>query len=110
MDIGGGDFSNRFGYGLINVYWAVNDVKEIKLVVGTKEGNRIDAVAQGKVDLRAKQYTISQIPAGEYQVFGWIDVQNTDTLDCGDYLFESQVMTFEDGKKLSVNMELKELE
>ncbi len=108
-DLGDPGFDHYFGHGHVNAYWAVCDVKEIKILVGTRNGNRIDAVKESKVDLKSKTFELKDIPAGEYQVFAWIDVQNTGTIDPGDHLYESEKMTFSDGQRLQVNVDLKEV-
>ncbi len=110
MDLGSPGFDNEHGHGLVNAYWAINNVKEIKLAVGTKTGDTIDAVAQGTVDLKTGNYTLGKIPEGEFRVYGWIDVCNTGTIDDGDYLFESAPIYFEDGGRQTVNINLEEVQ
>ena len=109
IDLGTPGFDNYFGHGLVNAYWAINNVKEIKIVVGTRNGNDIEAVAEGTVDLKSQTYTLSKVPEGAYQVFGWIDVRNTNTVDAGDFFFASQTINFGTNDKQTVNIKLEEV-
>ena len=46
IPLGPDEFSIKYGYGLINAYWAVNQVDSIAIMVGTREGNIITPVAE----------------------------------------------------------------
>ncbi len=109
MDLGGGDFSNEFGYGLVNAYWAVENVQEIKIMVGTKHGSTIDVVAETSVDLRSEIFYLDGIPDGDYYVFAGVDVQKTGSFDPGDYFFASELLSFIAGEEVLVDISLEEI-
>lgn len=110
MELGIGGYNYFYGYGLVNAYWAVNNVKNIRLLVGSKQGNIIEAVAQGEIDVKDRSYILENVPSGEYQVFAWIDVQGTGKIDPGDYLAQSKTIHFTDGQIYNVNLNLVEMD
>ena len=107
FDLGSEGFDTEFGYGLVNAYWAVNQVNSIRILVGSREMDNINAVQETTVALRNGSYVIENVPAGSHSVFGWIDVNANNQIDAGDYLAESDVQTFESGS-YQVNLNLVE--
>lgn len=88
MEIGGTGYNTRYGYGLVNAYWAVNDVREMRIIQGIREGNRVTAAAEVKLEPKGGYFTMGLVP-GEYQLIAWVDVNQNDIIDAGDYYVES---------------------
>ena len=101
------DYDLEYGYGLVNAYWAVSDVKEIKIIMGTKEKNTIVPMAQTTIpnltggDFSIRTYTSDT--DGEFQIFAWIDVNRNSKVDAGDYLAESIYFNPGGTKSLQMN-------
>lgn len=93
MPLGPDLFSPNYGYGLINAYWAVNAVDEIKILLGTREGDRLDIVAETAIGLRDGNFVLDNVPPGKYQVFAWIDIQKDgNSPEPGDYFAETELL------------------
>lgn len=108
MDLGSEGFDSFYGHGLINAYWAVHDVQTIRVLVGNRQGDTIDFVTGTTVSLEERTFTLESIPDGIYRVYAWIDVQNTGSIDVGDYLAESEELLFQEGLGRLVDLILKE--
>lgn len=103
-------FDPYYGHGLINAYWAVNDVQEIQLLVGDWQDGVFDVVARNGVGLREEEFIIDNIPQGEYRILAWIDVRGNKRMEAGDYLAESELITFTGGHDYEINLVLREKE
>ncbi len=108
IDLGTTGFNSYYGHGLINAYWAVNDVQHIRILVGNRIGNKIEAVKEKKIDLRATNYSIDNIPPGEYRVYAWIDVQDNNIIEAGDYLAQTEKIVFDEMGTLNKDLVLTE--
>jgi hypothetical protein len=74
----------------------VNEVGTVALIVGTREGNTIRPAAQTEIGLGGGSFILERVPAGEYQVFAWLDVaQDGWEVEPGDYFAESLPFHFE---------------
>lgn len=109
FDLGTPGFDYETGHGLVNAYWAVENVQEIKIMVGTKHGSTIDVVAETSVDLRSEIFYLDGIPDGDYYVFAGVDVQKTGSFDPGDYFFASELLSFIAGEEVLVDISLEEI-
>lgn len=110
MPLGPKEFSEDYGYGLINAYWAVNGVETMRLIVGRREGAEITVVAETSLPARGGYFELGGIYPDEYQVFAWVDVQpGTDTLEPGDYFNESELIRLEPGRSYTVRGTVREL-
>jgi len=110
MDLGEEGFDEEYGHGLINTYWAVNNVQKIKVLVGNRNGNVIDSVWETKIDLRSQAYEIEEIPGGEYRIYAWIDVKGNGVIESGDYLAESYLIDFYEEREVELDLILTEVE
>lgn len=81
----------KYGHGLINAYWAVNDVSEMRVIQGIRTGNTMDVIAETTIDLHGGQLLLEMIPVDACQIVGWIDVNGNDIIDAGDYYVEWDV-------------------
>ncbi len=106
------------GYGLINAYWALNDVKEIKVILGREDilkeedgsikvslnDNKVVAektilLNEGFYDKEDYKFDFSfnGIEPGDYRLIGLIDVSNSSTdnnyikIEPGDYFFVEDI-------------------
>jgi len=89
--------SYHFGHGLINAYWAVNAVEEIRLIQGFRQGTEISAAVEERLPLPGHQ-ALFYLKPGEYQLIAWVDVNGNGVLDAGDYYSETEVLEFEYGQ------------
>ncbi|HPT83447.1 MAG TPA: S8 family serine peptidase [Limnochordia bacterium] len=111
MPLGEQEFSPEYGYGLINAYWAVNEVTTMRLVVGTRRGSKVDVVAEASLPAKGGYFQVTDIPPGEYQVMAWVDVRpGPDELEPGDYFNESAPITLEAGRHYTVSGTIFELD
>ena len=85
------------GYGFINAYAAVTHatLDKAKLMVLDEQLEPVSsAVAPGS----NRKFTISNVPeAGRLYVFGWLDVNDSGTLDSGDYTGRVEISTLGSG-------------
>ncbi|MBF8437743.1 S8 family serine peptidase [Halanaerobiaceae bacterium Z-7014] len=121
------------GYGLINAYWALNNVQEIRVILGKDdiledEGGSIkinrnhDKIAAEKtiplkefyeMDKNKFNYLFNGIDPGDYILIGLIDVNNdhsTDTeikIEPGDYFF-TESLSLQADKHYEYKIELEE--
>lgn len=87
-------FSKEYGYGIINANFALNNVQNIKVIIGNRKGNIIEVFKETKVSLKGGNYIINNLPVGEYSVFAWLDVTDDDIINSGDYIKESNIIEF----------------
>ena len=109
MKIEGHYFGAETGYGLINSYWAIQNVDKLQVFIGNREGNQFNKKAGINLQLRDNSYLIEDIPTGSYKIIAWIDVTKNGVLSPGDYYAESQVINFNQENNYSQNLILKEL-
>lgn len=110
MPLGPAEFSEDYGYGLINAYWAVNAATTMRLIVGSREGSTITVAAETSLPSRGGYFELPDVPPGEYQIMAWVDVQRGfDELAPGDYFSESEPIHLEAGKGYAVSGTLREL-
>ncbi|MFW6025164.1 MAG: S8 family serine peptidase [Candidatus Woesearchaeota archaeon] len=109
FDLGEEGFDNEFGYGLVNAYWAVNRVNSIKILAGEKEGDSINILKESLIGIKDKNYLIENIPAGNFAIYAWVDINSNNIIDTGDYFAESEVESYEKGS-YQIDFDLKEVE
>ncbi len=98
--------SYHLGHGLINAFWAVNAVKDVRLIQGLRDGNAITVANEAIVQLGSTQNFQMFLDAGEYQLIAWIDVNGNGLVDTSDYLSETPILEFEYGQGWSWRPEL----
>ena len=108
MKIEGSYFGAETGYGLINSFWAIQDISQIQVFIGSRENTAFNKKAGIDLQLRDNNYLIEDIPAGSYRVMAWIDVTNNGILSPGDYYAESQLLDFHPDNNYNQNLILKE--
>jgi len=86
-------FNDTYGYGLVNAYWAVNAVKDMRIIQGLRNGNEIEIVAETTVPAKGEQFRF-EVVQGQYQLIAWVDVNGNDVLDTSDYYTETPVLEF----------------
>ncbi|MFN2363155.1 MAG: S8 family serine peptidase, partial [Halarsenatibacteraceae bacterium] len=122
------------GYGLINAYWALNDVQEIKVLLG-KEGilkndNNSTQIDKNKIitektipleefyDLEEYNFDFifNGIEPGNYRLIGLIDVNNNSSnddyiiIEPGDYFSTEILLEFQPDEHYEFKIELQEYE
>jgi len=98
MDLGSEGHNHEYGYGLVNSYWAVNEVSEMNIAVGRLNGDEIEIEEETVISsLSGGEFLIENITEGEYRIFGFVDVQNTGQIEPGDYFAMSEELYFEEG-------------
>ena len=90
MDLGTTGFDPYHGHGLINAYWAIHAVDRIKVMVGTRVEDTVEAVTETWVEPKGGLFQVPLPPSGEYRLIAWVDVTNNNIIDPGDYYAESE--------------------
>jgi len=94
-----------YGAGMINTYWATQDVNEIKIIVGERLDRNFEIIEEIEVPIDADKFEI-EAPTGEYEVMAWIDVRGSGHLENGDYFKSSGEISVQDN--ININIELEE--
>ncbi len=110
MKIEGRYFAEETGYGLINSYWAIQNLNQIQVFIGTRVGDQFNKKSGIDLQLRDNHYLIEDIPAGDYKIMAWIDVTNNGILSPGDYYDESPLINFHLENNYNHNLILEELQ
>ena len=85
----------EYGHGLINAYWAVQAVENVRIIQGLRSGNRIAEVAkEAEVPLPAQGWYTMELRTGTWQLIAWVDVNANELIDAGDYYTETGVTDF----------------
>jgi len=92
----------QHGYGLVNAYWAVNDVQEINMLIQRESG---ETIRQTTIDLKDDNFHIDEIPHGEYTIEAWIDVRNNNTIENGDYYATTGAIEVTEDKEIELILE-----
>jgi len=108
FDLGAAGVDDKFGHGMINTYWGTQGVSEIRIMVGSREGDSFNSVRETTVPLDGENFTLREVPAGEYEIMAWIDVRNTGSLEPGDYFAGTEQVVLEEGT-YSFELELEEI-
>lgn len=62
MPLDGDSVSLFYGHGLINAYWAVNAVDKMRIVVGTRTGDLVEAIAEASVNPNGGNFEFTDLP------------------------------------------------
>ncbi|NMB19390.1 MAG: S8 family serine peptidase [Firmicutes bacterium] len=98
MEIGGTGYNSEYGYGLINAYWAVNAVSEMRVILGERQGNKVVVASESTIAPKGGFYTLPLMRSGRYQLIAWVDVNRNNLVDAGDYYHETEAYDFEPGQ------------
>jgi hypothetical protein len=110
MPLDGDSVSLFYGHGLINAYWAVNAVDKMRIVVGTRTGDLVEAIAEASVNPNGGNFEFTDLPPGDYQVFAWVDVQpGSDKIEPGDYFAETALFNFQGSQEYSIQGKVAEI-
>lgn len=110
MDLGTAGFNNQTGYGLINAYWAVNNVKNIDILIGYWENDAFNYIKRESINLRDTDYFIRNIKEGKFHVVAHIDIQSNNSFSDGDYYAISEEIDFKRNKTYTIeNLILNEI-
>ena len=97
FDLGDPGYNEYYGHGMINTYWASHEAAEINFLVGERDGRSFEIVAESSADLSEEEFTIEDVPSGEYEVMAWLDVRGSGDLENGDYFASTGTVTLEEG-------------
>jgi len=87
-----------FGYGFVNAYAAVTNARLTRAAL-VATNDQFDAISSVVYPGSNRQFSMTRLPqAAALYVFGWIDVNNSRSLDDGDYTGYAQLSTL--GKTL----------
>lgn len=110
VDLGPEGRDDEYGCGLVNAYWAVSGVQNLKIIVGKRVGDQIEAAAQSLVPLGVKEIPHLAVPQGTYEVYAWLDLGDAGRIDSGDYIFQSSLLHFEEDGQIDLDMILEEVQ
>ncbi|ADQ13935.1 S8 family serine peptidase [Halanaerobium hydrogeniformans] len=97
--------SDKIGYGLVNANFALNRIDKIKIIVGERSGDSIEAAAETEISIKGGDYFIGDIPIGEYSLFAWIDIRDNGLIEAGDYLLEISELDF--SQEINIEQDLR---
>jgi len=98
IDLGDPGFNEEYGHGLINSYWSVNQAEEVIIIIGERNSRQFNAVKKLTIKISEQEFTINDVPAGEYEVMVWLDVRNSGDLENGDYFATSGMVELKEGE------------
>jgi len=99
-----------YDFGLVNAYWAVNQVDQITIVLLEKESGEYVEVKATEMPLKGGEFDFSNIYPGEYRVEAWIDVRGTGEVEPGDYFIRSELLEVKEDEEIEVDLILEEEE
>ncbi len=105
MEIGD---SHYFGNGLIHAAWAVNGVDRMRIILGSREDYRINAVKEISLSPQGGDFSMRLLP-GRQQLMAWVDVNGNGSVDRGDYYCETPLLEISGGQKWSWRAALEEV-
>ena len=100
IKLGNHDYSESYGYGMINAYKSVHQANKINIILGNKNGDGFDIISKTKVDLNTSKFLLEDVPSGEYEVIAWIDIRDNGILENGDYFASTGKVSIEDDEYL----------
>ncbi len=123
---------DKTGYGLINAYWALNDVQEIKIILGEKDiledvdgsikisndkivsEKTIPLKEFYKTDKNKYNFNFNGVEPEDYRLIGLIDVNKNSSdddyieIEPGDYFFSKTLSNLQADEIYQDDIELKE--
>ncbi|GAB6099460.1 hypothetical protein JCM16358_13390 [Halanaerocella petrolearia] len=106
QDLGNPGWDLKYGSGLINAYAAVADAKINQAQVFA--GEKIDSIIEKKSKVvnpaSSGVYKLSEAKEGRRHLYAWLDVNNNDRVDEGDYFGKTDSPV---GSGLNTNLNLK---
>ncbi|AGB42310.1 subtilisin-like serine protease [Halobacteroides halobius DSM 5150] len=105
QDLGVFGRDKKHGFGLINAYAGVKNAKITKTQVfaGKMNGSIINRTSQVTYPVANGFYSLANIEAGSWYLYGWIDVNNNNLVDKGDYFGKTDSRV---SRGLNVNLNL----
>ncbi len=100
--------SHYFGHGLINAAWAVNGVDRMRIILGSREDYRINAVKDISLSPQGGDFSMRLLP-GRQQLMAWVDVNGNGFVDRGDYYCETSPLEISGGQQWSWRAALEEV-
>ena len=85
IKLGDDNFSQSYGYGMINSYKSVHQANKVNIILGNKNGDGFDIISKSEVGINQSKFIIEDVPSGEYEVIAWIDIRGNGKLENGDY-------------------------
>ncbi len=95
----------EYGSGLLNAYWAINEVNKISLFLQNDQG---EIEKEKDICLTDKEFKWDNIVTGKYKVKALIDVKDSGKLEPGDYFAESERIEIEKGDEIDISLLLEE--
>ena len=108
MNLGDDDFNNKHGYGLINAYWALNQVSNISVSLNKKIEGNFEVIESKQIPLNSDGFSFGKLFSGEYRIDLLIDVQGTGEADPGDYTSSKEIV-LEVGENKNLDFVLQEI-
>jgi subtilisin family serine protease len=100
------EFSYELGYGLINANFALQNVNQIKVVLGSRSGENLDIEKEITLSNKGGSYIFGDIPPEEYSLIAWIDSNHDGIVNDGDYIQESEPINFKIGDVIEQDLTL----
>jgi serine protease len=103
---GSEEFNSEFGYGLVNANFALRNVNQIRVILGSRRGDSFDIEQETTLSLKGGSYIFGDIPPEKYSLFAWIDSNNDGIINDGDYIQESESIDLEVGDIIEQDLTL----
>lgn len=91
-DLGEEGKDNTFGYGLVDAHSALLEKKNNQAVVftGTIDGKMIKTKSEVKKINYDRSFRLEEVQEGKNYVFAWLDINNDNIIDSGDYFGKTE--------------------
>ena len=102
--------SDKTNAGLINAYFAVNEINEVNIIIKEKvDDNEYVEVAAELALINQDNFELV-LDEGKYKLIAWVDTNKSGDIDSGDYYQEIDEVEVKGGSSINVDAILEELD
>jgi subtilisin family serine protease len=91
-------YSTDYGYGIINSSLALSGIDKIKIIIGQRQGSSFEKEAETSISIKGGRYSFPNLESGIYSIYTWIDTNQDNIINTGDYLNEHSNKGYSPGK------------
>ena len=98
----------QYDAGLINAYWAINEVDRMQVKLYRDDGGEMEKVEEKIVPIDEDEVEFDILRPGDYEIEVHVDVQDTGSLDPGDYSGIYESLNLELGEDYDIDLTMEE--